>query len=285
MRLGVIEEGEEPVAILIEPDGGAFRRLTHCVPELGLPPGAAGVTAILAEPRMLAALERGAGEAASEPLDRSRLLAPVAPRRIIGIGLNYRSHAQEVGREPGEVPAVFLKDLGALAGPFGSCRMPGISPTLDYEAELAVVLCAPLHEVDEQAAAAAIGGYAVANDLTLRAFARPETLAFAKGLPGACPLGPWVTAAAAVPEPSRLVLRSFVNGERRQEAEASEMIFPIARLLSIASSFLALMPGDVVLTGSPAGTGAGFDPPRWLKRGDEVRVEIDTLGLIETRVV
>lgn len=285
MRLGLLEQEDGPAAVLIEPGGEACRRLSDCVPEADLPRGAGAIVAALGAPALRAAIEEEAERAARLALDKARLLPPAAPRRIIGIGLNYRSHAEEVGRKPGDMPAVFLKDLGALARPFGTCAVPRISPSLDYEGELAVILGTPLHEADEEAASAAIGGYAVANDLTLRAFARPETLAFAKGFPAACPLGPFVTAAEAVPAPADLTLRSFVNGELRQEAETSEMIFSIPKLLSIVSGFIALTPGDVVLTGSPAGSGARFDPPRWLTPGDRVRVEIDTLGSIETRIL
>ncbi|MEE4209049.1 MAG: fumarylacetoacetate hydrolase family protein [Parvularcula sp.] len=283
MRLAAVEGNGSPRAVLVSDDGQTFRWADECAgwgKERSLT-----VIDVLNDPGLQADLRDGCSQAELHELNCSLLLPPVMPRRIVGIGLNYQSHAQEVGREPGSEPVVFLKDIASLNRPYGSITAPDASPTLDYEAELAVIIAGAASGEDSAQAVPGVAGYAVANDLTLRALAKPPTLTVAKGLPGSCPLGPWITTADAVKSPDGLIVRSSVNGELRQSAHVSEMIFKIPEILLYLSRFFRLETGDVVLTGSPSGSGASFDPPRWLRRGDVVRAEISELGSIETRVM
>ncbi len=282
MRLAVVDRNGMGGLALVSEDGKTYRWADDV---LGRRDTSLTVHQILADRELRTRLCEARPGAPSYELEPARLLAPVKPRRIVGVGLNYRSHAAEVGRSPGGEPVIFLKDIGSLNAPFGAIKAPAASPTLDYEAELAVILGAGLSDAGPDEASAAVGGYAVANDLTLRALARPPTLTLAKGCPGSCPIGPWVTTADAVADLGGLEIRSSVNGEARQAGPASEMIFGVGEILSYISRFMHLEVGDVVLTGSPSGSGASYDPPRWLKAGDVVRAEISGLGAIETKVV
>jgi acylpyruvate hydrolase len=200
------------------------------------------------------------------------LLAPHVPRVIFGIGLNYLAHAREQGREPPEAPMVFLKPPSSAAPPDGPVHRPAVVKRLDYEAELAVVM----------GSGGEVAGYAVADDVTARDLQRREAQwARAKGADGFCPFGPWVTTADEVPDPHDLWIRSWVNGEPRQDARTSDLIFTIPELVAFISEAIALEPGDLILTGTPSGVGMALDPPRFLEPGDVVRIEVERLGAIE----
>jgi acylpyruvate hydrolase len=195
-------------------------------------------------------------------LDDVELLAPHVPRAIFGIGLNYLAHAQEQNAELPERPIVFMKLPTSVAAPGASVRAPAVVERLDYEGELAVVM-GPGREV---------AGFAVADDLT------------AKGFDGACPFGPWITTADEVAEPGDLALRTWINGELRQDSRTSDLIFGISEIVAFISETITLEPGDLILTGTPSGVGMYFDPPRFLGSGDVVRIEIEGLGVIEHAV-
>jgi 2-keto-4-pentenoate hydratase/2-oxohepta-3-ene-1,7-dioic acid hydratase in catechol pathway len=213
-----------------------------------------------------------------------RLLCPMqAPQAIYGIGFNYRDHAREVGKTPPSEPPVFLRPPSALAGPNEPITPPRGEPSFDYEGELCVVIGAHAHDVDEHAAEAVIFGYAVANDVTIRRLARPETLALAKGVRSSAPIGPWITLAAAI-DVADLRVRTWVNDDLRQDSSTREMIWRPAALVAYLSKTFTLAPGDVILTGSPHGSGVGFDPPRWLTAGDRVTVEIGGLGALTNTI-
>ena len=220
---------------------------------------------------------------ATVPLDPSRLLAPVPePGNFLGIGLNYRDHARETGRGLPEQPAVFAKLRGAVAPPYGTIpRPPGVT-TLDYEGELGMVIGRRCYgELSPADAMAAIAGYVVVNDVTVRARVHPDRVSLAKSAPGFAPFGPWITTADAVPDPEALRIRTWVNGELRQDSTTAELHHGVAALVAFLARHVALMPGDVIATGSPGGSGVGFVPPRFLQPGDVVRAEIDGLGHIE----
>lgn len=228
-------------------------------------------------PTMIALIERGFDDAeavaARHALDDARLLAPVPePRAFLAVGLNYRDHAAEVGRNLPDLPLVFAKLPACVASPFATIAKP--AATFDYEGELGVVMGND----------GRIAGYVVANDLTIRALARPETLVLAKSAAGCGPLGPWITTADAVPDPHALAITTHINGELRQSSSTVQLHHRIPELLAFIAQSVALRAGDIVLTGSPGGSGAGFDPPRWLMPGDVVRVEIAGLGAIENRI-
>jgi acylpyruvate hydrolase len=201
------------------------------------------------------------------------LLAPVPePRAIFGIGLNYADHIAETGGAAPETPLVFTKLPASVVAPGASVRCPAVVKRLDYEGELAVVM-----GTDGQ-----VGGYAVADDLTARDLqGREAQWTRAKGADGFCPYGPWITTADEVPDPHELWLRTWVNGEPRQDSSTSNLIFKIPELVRFIAETCTLSPGDLILTGTPSGVGMGLDPPRFLAAGDVVRIEIERLGAIE----
>ncbi len=201
------------------------------------------------------------------------LLAPVPePRAIFGIGLNYADHIAETGGTAPEMPLVFTKLPASVVAPGASVRCPAVVKRLDYEGELAVVMGADGH----------VGGYAVADDLTARDLqGREAQWTRAKGADGFCPYGPWITTADEIPDPHSLWLRTWVNGEPRQDSSSSNLIFKIPELVAFISETCTLSPGDLILTGTPSGVGMGLDPPRFLGSGDIVRIELEGLGSIE----
>jgi acylpyruvate hydrolase len=170
---------------------------------------------------------------------------------------------------------VFMKLPSSSAPPSGPVRRPEIVQRLDYEGELALVMGA-----DNR-----IAGYAVADDVSARDLQRREThWTRAKGFDTSCPYGPWVTTADEVPDPRGLRLRTWVNGELRQDSSTSDLIFGPREIVEFITATCTIEPGDVILTGTPAGVGMSMDPPRFLQSGDVVRIEIERLGSIEHRV-
>ena len=208
-------------------------------------------------------------------LDEIELLAPHVPRAISGIGLNYLAHAQHQNAELPEVPIVFMKPPSSVVAPGAPVRAPAVVHRLDYEGELAVVM----------GAGGEVAGFAVADDLTARDLQRRERQwTRAKGFDGSCPFGPWITTADEVPDPGALALRTWVNGELRQDSNTNDLIFGVSALVDFLSETCTLEPGDLILTGTPSGVGMYFDPPRFLGTGDVVRIEIEGLGVIEHEV-
>jgi acylpyruvate hydrolase len=234
------------------------------------------------------ALEDGAGvvevlagaapSRASESWELSEvtLLAPVPrPGTIYAVGRNYAAHAAELGNQPPEQPIVFVKVAGSVAPPGGPIRCPDVVRRLDYEGELTIVM----------GSGGAITGYCVADDVSARDLqGREPQWTRAKGADTFCPFGPWVTTIDEVPDAGNLDLRTWVNGELRQEANTSDLIFGCQELVDFISQTCTLLPGDLILTGTPGGVGMAMDPPRYLKSGDVIRIEIERLGSIEHRV-
>jgi acylpyruvate hydrolase len=204
------------------------------------------------------------------------LLPPVpAPGTVYAIGLNYARHVEETGNKAPEVPIVFVKVAGSVAPPGGPIVCPSVVRRLDYEGELTIVI----------GAGGRIGGYCIADDVTARDLQRREPQwTRAKGADTFCPYGPWITTADEVPDPEDLRLRTWVNGEPRQDSSTSDLIFGCEKLVSFIAETSALRPGDLILTGTPNGVGMAFDPPRFLQSGDVVRIEIERLGSIEHSV-
>lgn len=225
------------------------------------------------------ALERGE----LEPLDPAglRVGAPITrPSAVICVGMNYAAHAAESGALPPEVPIIFLKTPNTVAGPDDAAFIPRNSTKTDWEVELGVVIGRRASYLGSPADSAAhIAGYLVANDLSERAFQIEESGGqWSKGKcsPGFSPLGPWLVPADEV-DPGRLRLRSWVNGEPRQDSSTADMVFPVDFLIHHLSQYLTLEPGDVVLTGTPQGVALSGKFP-YLKAGDVVEVEIEGLG-------
>jgi 2-keto-4-pentenoate hydratase/2-oxohepta-3-ene-1,7-dioic acid hydratase in catechol pathway len=207
------------------------------------------------------------------PLDQVSLLAPVPdPGAIYGIGYNYAKHAAETGAQIPERPLVFVKVRGAVAPPGGPIRCPEVVRRLDYEGELVVVI----------GAGGAIGGYCVGDDVSARDLQKREAQwTRAKGADSFCPYGPWITTADEVSSPVDLQLRTWVNGELRQDSRTSDLLFGCQELVDFISETCSLAPGDLILTGTPDGVGMSLDPPQFLQSGDVIRIEIEGLGTIE----
>jgi 2-keto-4-pentenoate hydratase/2-oxohepta-3-ene-1,7-dioic acid hydratase in catechol pathway len=200
--------------------------------------------------------------------------------KILGIGLNYRSHAEETGATPGGEPLVFSKAITALNGPNDCIIIPPDAMKTDWEVELAVVIGTKAQYVKERNALDYVAGYAVINDVSERSFQKERGGQFIKGKSADtfAPIGPWLVTKDEVPDPQSLSLWLDVNGRRRQTGRTSEMIFPVAFLISHLSHFMTLLPGDVIATGTPAGVGAGCTPPEFLKPGDVIELGVEGLG-------
>jgi 2-keto-4-pentenoate hydratase/2-oxohepta-3-ene-1,7-dioic acid hydratase in catechol pathway len=221
------------------------------------------------------------------PLAALRLEAPVPrPGKILAVGLNYRDHIAETGREPPKVPVIFNKQTTAAVGPDAPVHLPRASTALDYEGELGVVIGRRCRHVPRARASEVIAGYVVVNDVTVRDWqARSPTMTMGKSFDTHCPFGPALVTSDEVADPLALSLRTWVNGELRQSASTKDLIFDPFVLIEHLSTAFTLEPGDLISTGTPAGVAAAMKPPRWLVAGDVVRVEIDGVGAIENRVI
>ena len=206
------------------------------------------------------------------------------PGKIICVGLNYRGHAEEQGVEPPERPILFAKWPTALTGPGDPIVLPSISSSIDYEAELGVVIGVRAKGVPVEEALEVIRGYVCANDVSARDLQLADRqFTRAKSLDTFCPVGELVPA-TEVPDPQALRIRCLVNGEVRQYSTTADMIFSVAELIAFVSEAITLEPGDLLLTGTPEGVGLFRDPPVFLADGDEVVVEIDGVGSLSNPV-
>ncbi len=210
------------------------------------------------------------------PLGEVRLLSPVLPSKVIAIGKNYAEHAREMGGEPPAEPVVFLKPSTSVIGPGDPIPYPALSQEVHHEAELAVVIGRLCREVPIQRAPEVVLGYTAANDVTARDLQRSDgQWTRSKGFDGFCPLGPWITTDL---DASDLAISCSVNGELRQDDRTSALIRGVSELVSYVSAVMTLLPGDVILTGTPAGVGV-------LEVGDEVSVTIEGVGTLTNPVV
>lgn len=234
-----------------------------------------------------------AGKAVGEafPLASVRLLAPVArPGKILGIGVNYAAHAAEsvsfVNTAKPEVQKWFNKQATATNGPYDDVHLPKVSSQLDYEGELVVVIGKAGRHVPRARAMEIVAGFCVGGDYSVRDWQKAsQTMIMGKGFDTHAVFGPALVTPDEAGDISGAQIRTFVNGELRQTGRPSDMIHGIAAQIEHLTAAFTLEPGDVIYTGTPAGVGAGFDPPKWLKAGDTVRIEIDGLGHIENKVV
>jgi 2-keto-4-pentenoate hydratase/2-oxohepta-3-ene-1,7-dioic acid hydratase in catechol pathway len=205
------------------------------------------------------------------PLDDVRLLAPILPSKVVCLGKNYAAHAAEFGGEVPEEPLVFLKPSTSVSGPGDPIPLPPISNRVDYEGELAVVIGRIARNVRAEETFRYILGYTCGNDVTLRDLQKKDDQwARAKGFDGSCPLGPWVETEL---DPIDVHLETRVNGEVRQSASTSDMVFGVATIIEFVTAFMTLLPGDVIMTGTPEGVGK-------LEPGDRVEVVIDGIGVL-----
>ncbi len=207
--------------------------------------------------------------------------------KIVGVGLNYADHAAESGMPVPQEPILFAKQITALNGPHDAVIMPRGGTKVDWEAELAVVIGSLARYVSEDQALRHVAGYCVANDVSERVFQHKRGGDWQKGksCDSFAPLGPWLVTADEVGDPQALRIWLAVNGETMQDGSTAKMIFGIAHLISYISSFMTLMPGDVIITGTPPGVGAGRKPPRFLEPGDVMTLGVEGLGEQRQEVV
>lgn len=232
-------------------------------------------------------IENAAKSAPRLKLKDVRLKAPVLrPGKILGIGLNYRDHAKETGREPPSTQMWFNKQTTCLNGPFDPVTMPAVSTALDYEVELVVVIAKRGRHVPRERAMEIVGGFMTGCDYSVRDWQRAtQTMIMGKGFDTHGPVGPWITTPDEAGDVASMKLRCWVNGELRQDGAAGDMIFDIAAQIEHLTKAFPLEPGDLLFTGTPAGVGAAYNPPKFVKVGDKVRVEVDRLGAIEATIV
>jgi 2-keto-4-pentenoate hydratase/2-oxohepta-3-ene-1,7-dioic acid hydratase in catechol pathway len=236
-------------------------------------------------------------EGAGIPLSEVQLKAPIPqPRRnVICVGKNYREHAREFshsgfeagavkGAEIDEYPAVFTKLPSSVTGPGATVSLHGhVTSSVDYEAELALVIGTGGRDIGKTDAYKHVFGYTIINDVTARDRQKQHKQWFlGKALDGFCPMGPWIATADEL-DPENLDVKCWVNGELRQDANTRDLIFDIPTLIATISAGTTLLPGDVIATGTLAGVGIGFNPPKFLQSGDVVRISISGIGELENR--
>jgi len=244
--------------------------------------GATDVGALLDEPRW-----RERAQTAEGPRRRAAEVdyAPVVPRpsKVICAGLNYRSHIAEMGLEMPTHPTLFAKFAETLLGPYDALELPAASDQVDWEVELGVVVGRPVRHADEAEAEAAIAGYVVANDISMRDWqTRTSEWLQGKAFEASTPVGPWLVTPDEVDGARDLAIWCEVDGRTMQRSRTSDLLFRPAALVAYVSQFVTLRPGDLILTGTPGGVGLAQDPPIFLRSGQVVRVGIEGLGEMRT---
>jgi 2-keto-4-pentenoate hydratase/2-oxohepta-3-ene-1,7-dioic acid hydratase in catechol pathway len=215
-------------------------------------------------------------DGAALPLASVRLLAPVVPSKVVGVGSNYRAHALEMGRPLPPVPKLFLKPSTAVIGPEEPIEIPPGTERVDHEGELGVVIGRTLRRASPREAMAGVLGYTAVNDVTARDLQKADgVFARAKGFDSFCPLGPCVAIGL---DPGDLAVRARVDGALRQDGRSSDLIFDVPTLLSFISTIMTLLPGDVIATGTPSGVGP-------LVAGNRVEIEVEGVGTLGNPVV
>jgi 2-keto-4-pentenoate hydratase/2-oxohepta-3-ene-1,7-dioic acid hydratase in catechol pathway len=271
------EAGREKPGILDA--AGKVRDLSGTVGELDAaalsPSGLAAIHAI--DPASLPAAPAGA-----------RIGPPVPrPGKIVCIGLNYADHVAETGAKTPTEPLVFMKATTSFTGPFDDVQiLPGSLKT-DYEAELGIIIGSRTRHITEAQAASHIAGWCTVNDVSERHWQAERGGQFTKGKSADtfCPVGPWLVTTDEVADSTKLAVRSWVNGEARQNGTTANLVFGALHIVAYLSQFMTLEPGDVIATGTPAGVGLGFKPPRFLKPGDVMEIEIEGLGRQRSKLV
>jgi 2-keto-4-pentenoate hydratase/2-oxohepta-3-ene-1,7-dioic acid hydratase in catechol pathway len=226
----------------------------------------------------------------SQTAEVRKLLAPIAPTAILCIGLNYRKHAEETRSKIPEYPVLFMKSPGAVQNPGDPIVLPRKlrSGEVDYECELAAVIGRQCKNVSRDRAFDYVLGYTCANDVSARDWQKQfggSQWCRGKTFDTFCPLGPAIVTKDEIPDPQSLSIRTRVNGDVLQDWTTADMIFGVAELIEFLSGSTTLLPGTVILTGTPHGVGVARTPPRWLLAGDEVSIEIDGIGTLSNPVV
>ncbi len=245
----------------------------------GLPPTMRGLLALGREAREHIRAATGT-RAARHALASVRRHAPVPdPPAILAIGMNYRAHVAELGREPPEWQYWFNKQRTAIAGPGDPIVLPTVSNMVDYEGELAMVIGPRCQHVPAHRALEVVAGFTVINDVSVRDWQwRTPTFTMGKSFDSHAPCGPELVTGDELGDPGGLPIRTWVNDELRQDSTTADMIFGCAAMIEYLTTAFPLEPGTVIATGTPSGVGAGFDPPRYLAAGDVVRIVIEGVG-------
>ncbi|GEL23698.1 hypothetical protein PSU4_26520 [Pseudonocardia sulfidoxydans NBRC 16205] len=293
MKLVTFSTGGDPRVGVVDADAGEVRDVSAL-----LPAGADVAQVIEGWAQWAPVLAERAPALTALALDDVRLHAPIVPRRdVFCVGKNYREHVAEFGRSGydspdrsealPEHPVVFSKATTSVTGPFDDVLAhPGVTSELDYEAELAVVIGTGGRGISREAAFDHVWGYTIVDDVTARDLQRRhKQWLIGKSLDTHCPMGPYAVSADEIGDVTALQVESRVNGEARQSAPVKDLIFDIPELIATLSAAITLLPGDVIATGTPAGVGIGFDPPRFLAPGDVVEVSITGLGTQRNRIV
>jgi 2-keto-4-pentenoate hydratase/2-oxohepta-3-ene-1,7-dioic acid hydratase in catechol pathway len=223
---------------------------------------------------------------ASIPLNEARLLAPIAsPPKILCLGLNFLTHVTETNEKRPEEPVVFMKPHTAILGPNDKIIKRPFVNELDYEGELAIVLGKKAKDVSVSDALNYVFGYTILNDVSARDFQfKGSQWTLGKGFDTFAPIGPCITTMEQIPDPGNLRIRTWVNGEIRQDGNTHDMIFNVAQVVHHLSRIMTLEPCDVIATGTPSGVAMAMKQPKWLKDGDIVRVEIEGIGTLENSI-
>jgi 2-keto-4-pentenoate hydratase/2-oxohepta-3-ene-1,7-dioic acid hydratase in catechol pathway len=252
----------------------------------GLPPTMAELVA-LGRAGLERARAAATGPAARHELAAVRRHAPVPdPPAILAIGMNYRAHVAELGREPPEWQYWFNKQRTAIAGPGDAIVLPAVSDMVDYEGELALVIGPRCQNVPAARAFEVVAGFTVVNDVSARDWQwRSPTFTLGKSFDTHAPCGPELVTGDELGDPGALSIRTWVNDELRQDSSTADLIFGCAEMIEYLTTAFPLEPGTLIATGTPAGVGAGFDPPRFLAAGDTVRIAIEGIGELSNPVV
>jgi 2-keto-4-pentenoate hydratase/2-oxohepta-3-ene-1,7-dioic acid hydratase in catechol pathway len=291
MRVATVDFGGTPRVVVVSEDGGGYWDVAAMLP--GFKGDMVDLVATVADPAA-----RLKPKGAAQPLAGLRLMAPIgAPRRnIFLVGKNYREHAREFGRSGFETsaaadeeippaPAYFTKPASTIVGPGEPVYShPGATQQVDYEVELAVIIGKGGRGIRKEEAYGHVWGYTIVNDVTARDLQKLARQWFlGKSLDTFCPMGPWIVTADSV-DPQNLRVRTWINEELRQDANTRDLIFDIPTLIHTLSAGVTLQPGDIIATGTPAGVGIGFKPPRFLKPGDVMHLSIDGIGSITNTI-
>lgn len=249
---------------------------------------AGDVLTIMTNPAARAKAQQLTATGKQEALSGVTLLAPLAPRNLICIGLNYMEHCRETNSPVPTRPVIFAKFNNALANPGDTITWyQDTTTTVDYEAELGVIIGKPAHRVSKEEALNYVGGYTCVNDVSARDIQNSDSgkqWVLGKTPDGFCPIGPTLVTTDDIPDPQVLDIKCILNGQVVQSSNTKDMIFNVAHLISHISRFMTLQPGDLISTGTPFGVGVSRKPPLWMKDGDVVVVELEKIGQLVNKI-
>lgn len=273
-------DGETRLGVVI---GGEIADLAAAAPDL--PRDLAALLA--AGPETLERVRRALARAPRIDLEEVKLRAPIArPPEFLAIGLNYADHIAESKMERPKFPLFFNKQSSCVAGPYDPIHLPRVSAALDYEGELGFVIGRRCRHVPRDRAHEVIAGYLVVNDVSVRDWQfKAQTMTLGKSFDTHGPIGPWLVTPDEIGDPHALELTTRVNGEIRQHSNTKNLVFDCYAMVETLSTVFTLMPGTVISTGTPGGVAFAMKPPRYLKAGDVVKIEIEKIGAIENKVI